>query len=82
MAVGPYIHGLLREQTHANYDDAARDSAIVCSWQPDFPFGQQDLERATHGRHRAPGNGVLYVFALVGRGPYKEQSVEMPAIMP
>jgi uncharacterized protein len=78
VAVGPYIHALLREQTHANYDDAARDSAIVCSWQPDFPFGQQDLERATHGHHSAPGNGVLYVFALVGRGPYKEESLEIP----
>jgi uncharacterized protein len=78
VALGPYIHGLLREQTHANYDDAARDSAIVCSWQPDFPFGQQDLERATHGHHSAPGNGVLYVFALVGRGPYKETSLEIP----
>ncbi len=78
VALGPYIHGLLREQTHANYDDAARDSAIVCSWQPDFPFGQQDLQRATQGRHSAPGNGVLYVFAMIGRGPYKEQSVEMP----
>jgi uncharacterized protein len=78
VALGPYIHALLREQTHANYDDAARDSAIVCSWQPDFPFGQQDLERATHGRHSAPGNGVLYVFALVGRGPYKEEKLEIP----
>ena len=78
LAVGAYIHGLLREQTHMNYDDAARDSAIVCSWQPDFPFGQQDLQRATNGRHSAPGNGVLYVFALVGRGPYKEQTVQMP----
>ncbi|HEX4143461.1 MAG TPA: hypothetical protein VHY91_07915 [Pirellulales bacterium] len=78
VALGPYIHGLLREQTHSNYDDAARDCAVVCSWQPDFPFGQQDLQRATSGRHSAPGNGVLYVFALVGRGPYKEQTVEMP----
>jgi hypothetical protein len=78
VALGPYIHGLLREQTHSNYDDAARDLATVCSWQPDFPFGQQDLQRATNGRHSAPGNGVLYVFALVGRGPYKEQTVQMP----
>ena len=38
-----------------------------------------DLERAQHGRHSAPGNGVLYVFALVGRGPYKEETVELPS---
>lgn len=78
VALGPYLHGLIREQTHANYDDAARDGAMVVSWQPDFPYGPVDLERARHGRHSAPGNGVLYVFAFVGRGPYKEETLELP----
>ncbi len=77
VAVGAYVQGMLREATHANYDDAARASAMVCSWQPDFPFGQQDLERATHGRHSAPGNGVLYVFTFVGRGPLKVEKAEV-----
>ncbi len=79
VAVGAYIQGMLREATHANYDDAARASAMVCSWQPDFPYAQQDLERATHGRHSAPGNGVLYVFTFVGRGPLKAEKVEVPS---
>jgi hypothetical protein len=79
VAVGAYVQGMLREATHSNYDDAARASAMVCSWQPDFPFAQQDLERANHGRHSAPGNGVLYVFTLVGHGPYKAEKVEMPS---
>ena len=78
VALGPYLHGLIREQTHANYDDAARDNAMVVSWQPDFPYGPQDLDRAQHGRHSEPGNGVLYVFAFVGRGPYKEETLELP----
>lgn len=79
VALGPYIHGLIREETHANYDDVARASAMVVSWQPDFVFGRADLERAQHGRHSLPGNGVLYVFTLVGRGPYKEEAIEIPS---
>ncbi|HUY33227.1 MAG TPA: hypothetical protein VMV69_10635 [Pirellulales bacterium] len=78
VALGPYLHGLIREQTHSNYDDAARASAMVVSWQPEFPYGPADLDRARHGRHSSRGNGVLYVFTLVGRGPYKEETVELP----
>ncbi|HJT35488.1 MAG TPA: hypothetical protein VJ783_25905, partial [Pirellulales bacterium] len=78
VALGPYLHGLIREATHANYDDVARASAMVVSWQPGFAYGRGDLERARHGRHSSPGHGVLYVFALVGRGPYKEQVFAMP----
>jgi hypothetical protein len=77
VALGPYLHGLIREETHSNYDDAARASAMVVSWQPDFAPGKADLERAQNGRHSAPGNGVLYVFTLVGRGPYKEEVMEV-----
>jgi hypothetical protein len=79
VALGAYVHGMIREETHANYDDAARSSAMVVSWQPDFAYGRQDLERAQHGRHSAPGHGVLYVFALTGRGPYKEETLEIPS---
>jgi hypothetical protein len=77
VALGPYIHGLVREASHTSYDDAARALATVCSWQPDFAYGQQDLLRVQQGRHSAPGHGVLYVFALVGRGPYKQESAEV-----
>ncbi|HEX7450547.1 MAG TPA: hypothetical protein VF306_23505, partial [Pirellulales bacterium] len=78
VALGSYLHGMIREATHANYDDVARASALVVSWQPGFAYGRGDLERARHGRHSSPGHGVLYVFALVGRGPYKEEVLEMP----
>ena len=78
VALGPYLHSALREETHSNYDDVERSRAMVCSWQPDFAFGAQDLERAKFGRHSAPGNGVLYVFALVGLGPRKEEVAEAP----
>ena len=79
VALGPYIHGLIREETHSNYDDVARASATVVSWQPDFAYARTDLERAQHGHHSAPGNGVLYVFTLVGRGPYKVETIELPS---
>jgi hypothetical protein len=78
VAIGPYLHGVLREATHGNYDDAQRAFATVVSWQPGFAPGTADLQRVTEGRHSAPGHGVVYVFAFVGRGPYKEEFDEIP----
>ncbi|MBI3467429.1 MAG: hypothetical protein HY000_30845, partial [Planctomycetes bacterium] len=66
VAVGAYLHGALCEQTHRDFDDVARSYTKVVSWQPEFAFGQADLHRGMSGRHSAPGNGVLYVFTLVG----------------
>jgi len=78
VAVGAYLHGVLREATHGNYDDAERAFATVVSWQPDFPAGEFDLQRVRQGVHSAPGHGVLYLFAFVGRGPYKREVSEIP----
>jgi hypothetical protein len=78
VALGAYIHGLLREETHSNYDDAERAYQQVAEWEPAFHAAAADLDRVRRGRHSAPGNGALYVFALVGRGPYKEQVSEIP----
>lgn len=75
--VGAYLHAALREETHTNYDDVARSLELVAKWQPDFAPVKQDLERAKNGRHSQPGHGVVYVFALVGRGPYKEEKAEI-----
>lgn len=79
VALGPFLRGALREVTHRDYDDAARNWATVVHWEPEFASGPQHLERALHGRHSEPGHGVLYVFALVGRGPYKEEVAEVPS---
>jgi hypothetical protein len=78
IALGAYIHGLLREETQSNYDDAERAYQKVVEWEPAFRSGAEDLERARTGHHSALGHGVLYVFALVGRGPYKEEVAELP----
>jgi uncharacterized protein len=79
VALAPYLRGVLREATHVDYDDAERSFVTVCRWQPGFAAGKFDLARAQHGAHCAPGNGVLYVFALTGRGPYKREVVEVPS---
>lgn len=78
VAIGPYLYGVIREATHRHYDDAERAYTKVVEWAPDFPAGPLDLERARHGVHASPGNGVLYVIALVGRGPYKEEVAQHP----
>ena len=78
VALGAYVSGMLREATMRDYDDAKRSIQLVANWEPEFASAKQDLERVTNGRHSAPGNGVLYVFTLVGRGPYKEERFEQP----
>jgi hypothetical protein len=78
VALGAYVSAMLREATMRDYDDARRSIQLVASWEPEFSSAKQDLERVTNGRHSAPGNGVLYVFTLVGRGPYKEERNEVP----
>ena len=78
VALGAYVSGMLREATMRDNDDAKRSIQLVANWEPEFASAKQDLERVTNGRHSAPGNGVLYVFTLVGRGPYKEERYEQP----
>jgi hypothetical protein len=79
VALGPYLHGLIREQTHTNYDDAVRAYRQVAFVEPEFRLAHDDIRRAEHGHHSARGHGVLYVFTLVGRGPYKVETLETPS---
>jgi hypothetical protein len=79
VALAPYLRGILREETHRHYDDAARSFSQVLEWQPEFRPGPWHVARATHGHHSEKGNGVVHVFALVGHGPFKAEVVEMPS---
>jgi hypothetical protein len=79
VALGPYLRGILREETHRHYDDAARSFTEVVRWQPDFRPGPTHVARATGGHHSSRGHGVVHVFALVGHGPFKTEVVEMPS---
>ena len=79
VAFGPYLRGILREETHRHYDDAARSFAQVVQWQPDFPSAAAHVARAARGTHSGRGHGVVHVFALVGHGPFKAETVEVPS---
>lgn len=74
--LGPYLEGLIWEETYLNSSDAQRCYEKVVKWRPDFKQGKQDLIRAQTSVHSQPGNGRVYVFAFVGRGPHKVQAYE------
>ena len=76
--LGHYMRGMLREASHRDYDDALKSFQRVCELCPTTPAFQWDLDRVRTGVHSSPGTGVLYVFALVGRGPQKIEVTEEP----
>lgn len=78
LPIGFYLRGLLREQTRIDYDDALRSYTQVAQLLPAEDWIRWDIERVTQGVHSQSGCGVIYVFAMVGRGPYKVESVEQP----
>lgn len=75
VALGAYLRGTLLEQSHRHYDDAERAYATVVRWEPNFSLARADLERVRTGVHSAPGHGAVYLLALVGRGPYRQEVV-------
>jgi hypothetical protein len=75
VALGAYLRGILQEESHTHYDDAQRAFGSVAKWEPEFELVKYDLQRVQTGVHSAPGNGVVYLFAMVGRGPYKIEVV-------
>lgn len=79
IALAPYLRGVLREETHRDYDDASRHFATVVSWQPDFAPARDDVDRAAGGVHSRRGHGVVHVIALVGHGPCKVPVEEIPS---
>jgi hypothetical protein len=81
LALGPYLHAALAEENPLESGTTRRCREVVCSWEPAFRDAVDDLHRAVYGRHSAPGCGVLYVFALVGKGPRKEEVAEVPTQM-
>lgn len=74
--IAPYMRGLLREATLNDYDDALRMYRMTADLLPDHPMVLQDIHRAQSGVHSPPGHGVVYIIALVGRGPYKVETTE------
>lgn len=77
--LAPYLRGVLREATHRDYDAALRSYQQTASLLPESTFLQNDIERAQHGVHSQPGYGIVYVIAMVGRGPYKQETNHRPS---
>jgi hypothetical protein len=77
VALGPYIRAMLAEESPLTLDEAARARVQVASFEPGFRDANADLQRAQYETPIAPGRGVLYVFALVGRGPIKQEREEI-----
>jgi hypothetical protein len=78
VALGPYLRAALKEESYTEAEEVVRNRATVVEWQPGFRDGKVDLARAEQSAASSPGNGVVYVFALVGRGPTKEERLEIP----
>jgi hypothetical protein len=78
VALGPYVRAAVAEESALNFDDVIRARTMVVSYQPEFRDGAADLDRAKFDVAMQPENGVVYVFTLVGRGPTKEETVEVP----
>jgi len=78
VALGPYIRGMLAEESPLTLNDAVRARVQVAKWEPSFRDAKSDLERCEHEVPMHPGNGALYFFALVGRGPIKQETAEVP----
>ena len=78
LPLGFYMRGMLREATQRDYDDAVRNYEAASSLLPNCEPLRWDLKRAREGVHSQPGQGVIYVFAMVGRGPYKVEVAEQP----
>lgn len=76
VALGPYIKGMLAEESPLTLNEAVRSRVQVTKWEPGFRDGQADLQRCEHEVAMHPGHGALFVFALVGRGPIKEETIE------
>jgi uncharacterized protein len=79
LPLGFYMRGMLREATHRDYDDAIRNYEVAANFLPNCEPLLWDLSRVRTGVHSQPGHGVVYVFAMVGRGPYKIEVAEQPA---
>ena len=77
VALGPYIRAMLAEESPLTLDEAARARVQVANFEPNFRDANADVQRAQYEKPLAPGRGALYVFALVGRGPIKQEKAEI-----
>ncbi|HAK96814.1 MAG TPA: hypothetical protein DCM87_17940 [Planctomycetes bacterium] len=80
LGIGRYLVGLLAEEAF-NQGEARRNYRELVALEPAFAYGPEDLERAETRAPSERGNGVLYVFCFVDRGPFKVQVEHEPSTM-
>ncbi len=78
VALGPYVRAMLHEESSLDANEVVRAREMVVSYVPDFRDGDQDLERAREDVACSRDHGVIYLFTMVGRGPIKEESEDVP----
>lgn len=80
LGIGRYLVGLLAEEAFEQ-GDAQRNYRELVELEPQFAYGPEDLERAETRAPSERGDGVLYVFCFVDRGPFKVEVEHMPSTM-
>ncbi len=78
VALGPYVRAMLHEESSLDTNEVVRAREMVVSYVPDFRDGDRDLERAREDVACAQDHGVIYLFTMVGRGPIKVESEDIP----
>lgn len=78
LSIGPYLCGILDDGNISAQQDQIREFTKVTQWSPGFFGGREQLARVQQGISTQKGNGSVYVFAMVGHGPYKvERNAEV-----
>jgi len=73
---GSYLRAILFEDRPLSIDQAEREYRRLAKLEPAYPFAEEDIERNAAGYFAAPGNGVVHVLALVGRGSFRVETNE------
>jgi hypothetical protein len=77
IGVGPYVYGMILEDSDSTgTSEASISYKRVQDWEPQYSAIAQDIQRVEQEAHTQKGNGVLYVFGFVGRGPVKVEVIE------
>ena len=76
VGVGDYLYGLVTELDPTASSEALVSYRRVQEFEPQFTAVSDDIERLEGSRLPQAGNGAVYVFAMVGRGPEKVEVVE------
>ncbi len=76
LAIAPLLRGIVRGSFRMNQDDRLRYLQQAVEWRPGSRFIMREFLAASGRRELPPGFGSVYVIALVGRGPIKQEAIE------